>query len=452
MKEILNTAKKIRKVLINFIDVELRKNSKKNNNVLIDSKSPEELSKQYQKFSDYRMEIIETYNGSPTNNAITSFNNFYHVVVSYSKINNNFQVSYENKNFEKVTSNDIVGKYVKEKNVRRISKYENEKNSFHDISRDNKKKMIGNKKFNHKRRSLLSSIEIPQKVLMEFDENNSDNLNNKKSIDIENKINNKERNEIICANKKRKLKVNYYENKLKKYCSNLILLKRKRIAIKHTDPKSPPLKLKTKMFKKNNTLNKNNEQHIIETPNVIKIKDTKDKTDTKAPNSKTQHKKKDQKSKDNKLFKIQEKKPGHKRARAQSIKNTHHFLKAMKSFHKKNDKNISPKKMQKQLLVTQNDSKNKEMISQKITRKERGKNPEDIDVKKMISGNVRSKRKMPGEKATVKWSNKAFQMENKFNFGEQRSLRKPLYKRANTINKMNNIFHFKGSEIKFKDN
>ena len=108
--------------------------------------------------------------------------------------------------------------------------------------------------------------------------------------------------------------------------------------------------------------------------------------------------------------------------------------------------------MQKQ-LVTQSDSKNKEMISQKITRKERGKNPEDIDVKKIISGNVRSKRKMLGEKATVKWSNKAFQMENKFNFGEQpRSLRKPLYKRANTINKMNNIFHFKGSEIKFKDN
>ena len=115
MKEILNTAKKIRKVLINFIDVELRKNSKKNNNVLIDSKSPEELSKQYQKFSDYRMEIIETYNGSPTNNAITSFNNFYHVVVSYSKINNNFQVSYENKNFEKVTSNDIVGNMLKRK-------------------------------------------------------------------------------------------------------------------------------------------------------------------------------------------------------------------------------------------------------------------------------------------------------------------------------------------------
>ena len=90
IKEILNTAKKIRKVLINFIDVELRKSIKKNNNVLIDSKSSEELSKKYKQFSDYKMEIIETYNGFQTNNAITSYNNFYRVVVSYSKINNIF--------------------------------------------------------------------------------------------------------------------------------------------------------------------------------------------------------------------------------------------------------------------------------------------------------------------------------------------------------------------------
>ena len=130
----------------------------------------------------------------------------------------------------------------------------------------------------------------------------------------------------------------------------------------------------------------------------------------------------------------------------------------MKSLHKKNEKNernMSPKKIQRQLATvgTQNDSKNKEMISQKITRKERVKNPEEIDVVKMISGNIRSKRKMMGEKVTVKFSNKAFQMENKFNLAEQpRPNRKPLFKRANTINKMNNIFHFKGSEIKFKDN
>ena len=52
MNEILNTAKKIRKVLLYFIDTELKKNNKKNNNVLIDSKSSTELSKQYQQFSD----------------------------------------------------------------------------------------------------------------------------------------------------------------------------------------------------------------------------------------------------------------------------------------------------------------------------------------------------------------------------------------------------------------
>ena len=234
MKEISNTAKKIRKVLINFIDTELRKNTKKNNDILIDSKSSQKLSQKYQQFTDYRMEIIETYNGNPTNDAFTSFNNDYHVIVSYSQLNNNFQVSYENKNFEKVTSNDIVGKYVKEKikdkkNISiRKSTFKSETNSFHEAPPDNKKKIIGNKKFNHKRRTLLSSVEIPQNVIMKFEENNSDNLNNKKVIDIENKINNKEKNETICANKKRKLKVNYYENKLKKYCSNLIIIKKKK--------------------------------------------------------------------------------------------------------------------------------------------------------------------------------------------------------------------------------
>ena len=99
MKEISNTAKKIRKVLINFIDTELRKNSKKNNDILIDSKSSKELSKKYEHFSDYLMKIIETYNGNPNNDAFTCFNNDYHVIVSYSQLNNNFQVSYENKNF-----------------------------------------------------------------------------------------------------------------------------------------------------------------------------------------------------------------------------------------------------------------------------------------------------------------------------------------------------------------
>ena len=444
MKEILKNAKKIRNILIYFIDTELKKNAKKNNNILIDSKSPKELSKQYQKFSDYRMEIIETYNGSQMNTNI--YNNYFHVAVSYSQFNNKYNVSYENKNYEKVNSNtNIVGKYVDDMHNQKRFKYENEKNSYNDLPKDNnKKRIIGDKKFNHKRKSLYSSIEIPQKVITPFDENNSDGLNNKKNMskfDNDNKINN---NETVCVNKKRKSKVNYYENKLKKYCSNLIILKKKKISKKSTEPKSPPIKFRQKDIKKNFTL--------TETPNIKKSKDSKEKTESKQINSKTQHRKQNQKAKE-KLWKIPEKKQTHKRTRAQSIKDTNLLLKVVKNLHKRN---ASPKKLQKQLTTQQhNDSKNKEIISQKIARKERDKNLEDVnEVKKMISGNIRSKRKIfAAEKATIKWSNKAFQMGNKFNFGEQpRSLRRPLYKRANTINKVNNVFHFKGNELKFKEN
>ena len=444
MKEILKNAKKIRNILIYFIDTELKKNAKKNNNILIDSKSPKELSKQYQKFSDYRMEIIETYNGSQMNTNI--YNNYFHVAVSYSQFNNKYNVSYENKNYEKVNSNtNIVGKYVDDMHNQKRFKYENEKNSYNDLPKDNnKKRIIGDKKFNHKRKSLYSSIEIPQKVITPFDENNSDGLNNKKNMskfDNDNKINN---NETVCVNKKRKLKVNYYENKLKKYCSNLIILKKKKISKKSIEPKSPPIKFRQKDIKKNYTL--------TDTPNIKKSKDSKEKTESKQINSKTQHRKQNQKAKE-KLWKIPEKKQTHKRTRAQSIKDTNLLLKVVKNLHKRN---ASPKKLQKQLTTQQhNDSKNKEIISQKIARKERDKNLEDVnEVKKMISGNIRSKRKIfAAEKATIKWSNKAFQMGNKFNFGEQpRSLRRPLYKRANTINKVNNVFHFKGNELKFKEN
>jgi hypothetical protein len=110
MKEILKNAKKIRNILIYFIDNELKKSAKKNNNILIDSKTPKELSKQYQQFSNYRMDITETYNGSQVNTV--NFTNYFHVAVSYTQFNNKYNVSYENKNYEKVNSNNIVGKYV----------------------------------------------------------------------------------------------------------------------------------------------------------------------------------------------------------------------------------------------------------------------------------------------------------------------------------------------------
>ena len=449
MNEILNTAKKIRKVLLYFIDTELKKNNKKNNNVLIDSKSSTELSKQYQQFSDYRMEMIETYNAYQMNEI--NNNNYFHVAVTYSKFNKNYQILYENKNFEKMTSNDIVGRYVEEKDIKSQPKYENEKNSYIDISidnKDNKKIMIGDKKFNKRRKALYSSIAIPQNVIITFDENNSDNLNNKKNLnnlEKDNKIHNKDGNETICVNKKRKLKVNYYEIKLKKYCSNLILLKKRKASKKGLDPKSPT-KNNKKRFQKHLTLGASNTEQVIETPYRKKSKDSKEKTESKLLNSKRQPK---QKAKE-KLWKIPEKKNTHKRKRAQSIKDTNLLLKTVKNLHKRNY--ASPKKIQKQ-LTNQNDSKNKEIISQKMTRKDRGKIEELNEVRKMISGSIKNKRKMFGEKAVIKWNNKIFQMGNKYNFGEQpRSIRRPLYKRANTINKVHNVFHFRGNELKLKEN
>ena len=433
MTEILKTAKNVRKKLLYFIDTELRKNSGRNNNLLIDSKSLNELTKKYQKFSDYRMNIIETYNGCQLN-AINPIN-YFHVSITYSSFNNNYEIWYENKNFDvkNKEENNIVGSYFEQDKINYKKIYEREKNIFNSLSKDNKKKMIGNKKFNQRKRTLYSSVDIPKNAIMIMDDNNSDIFkNNKKYIDKldnDNKINNNDKNETVCANKKRKLKVNYYENKLKKYCSNFIILKKRR-------PKSPKKKIK-----KNNTLKQEKvDNNSIETPN---LRPNKEIIESKFPISiKSQHKQK-QKNKE-KSTKISEKKNGHGRERALSIKDTNNHLNVVKNYPKRI---FSPKKTQMPL----HDLKMKE-TSQKIARKEREKNFDDVsEVRKMISGGVKSKRRMFAEKATIKWNNKIFQMD-KINTAEQaKAPRRPLYKRANTLNKVNNIFRFKGNEIKFKE-
>ena len=439
MAEILKFAKKVRKKLLYFIDTEIRKNSERNNNVLIDSKSPKELTKNYQKFSDFRMNIIETYNGCRLN-AINPIN-YFHVSITYSSFNNNYQIWYENKSFDMKNKeeNNIVGSYLEENKINLKKNYDREKISFNAISKNNKKKMIGNKKFSQRRKRLYSSVDIPKNMIMIMDENNSDIFkNNKKYIDKlddDNKMNNNDdKNETVCANKKRRLKVNYYENKLKKYCSNFIILKKRRL-------KSPK-----KKYKKNNTLKQEKVNiNSIETPNIKTNKDIKDIIETKFPISiKSQHKQKF-KNKE-KSTKISEKKYGHdSRERALSIKDTNNILNVVKNYPKRI---YSPKKNS----VILHDSKPKE-TSQKIARKEREKNFEDVsEVRKMISGGIKSKRKMFAEKATIKWNNKIFQMDKVINTVEQaKAPRRPIYKRANTLNKVNNIFRFKGNEIKFKE-
>lgn len=443
MNPILNNAKKIRKILLSFIDTELKKNNKRNNNILIDSKSSTELSKQYQKYSDFRMEIIETYNCYQMSS--TNYNNYFHVAVTYSQINNNYHVLYENKNFEKITSNDIVGSYIKGKTakINPEPKYKKEKISYINVQQDKKKIIIGDKKIINRRKALYSSIAIPQKVLIPLDENNnSDNLNNKKTLNnLDNipKIHNRNVNETICANKKRKLNVNFYEIKLKKYCSNLIKLKKKKTSKKSAEVKSPPIKRIQNTSTKRFTLVNETETQTTKTPNIKKIKD---QPDIKSTNNKKQPK--------TRIFwNNPQKKPTHKRSsRAQSIKDTNILLQNLKNLNKKYG---SPKKIKKQLTTQTNDSKNKEIVSQKISRKERGENVGEINsMKKVINGGVKNKRKMNPEKQTVKWNNKVFQLSNKLE--HKHLVRKPLYQRANTLNKVNDVFKFKGNEIKLKEN
>ena len=442
MKEIQNIAKKIRNKLISFIDEELKKNALKNKSFLIDSKSPIELSKKYQKFSDYRMQISETYNGNQMNNINNP--NFYHVSVSYSSLKKNYEIWIENS--EKFNSDEIERQIVEEIDIKAKKVIGIEKNNFNIILKDNKKKNIGDKKFSYKKKALFSSIKIPNMsiILME-DNNNSDDMHkSQKNLEkFDNDKNNRERNETICANKKRRLKVNYYENKLKKYCSTLIILKKRR----------------QKKFKKNFTLRPENKQ-VIETPGFQKPKDSKDKTETKLHNSIKSHSKqhKTRMREKEKLNKINEKK-AHRRYRAQSIKDTHLLVKSLpKKFE-------SPKKIMHQSTIVHADSKNKEIISQKIPRKEKDKNLEEInDVRKMISGGIKGKRRLFAEKQGFKWNNKMlFQMTNRFNNNEHNKIqtqfqqpinlsnRKNIYKRSNTL-KGHNLFHFKGNELKFKEN
>ena len=94
-----------------------------------------------------------------------------------------------------MNSNDIaVGQYLNKNNSKLKSSYEpdilrfnlNQKNYI-----DNKKRTIGDKKFTKKRRTLCSSIEMPNKAIIMMNENNIDSAHNQKilpRLDNDNKM------------------------------------------------------------------------------------------------------------------------------------------------------------------------------------------------------------------------------------------------------------------------
>ena len=119
MKEdhISRIAKKIRNKLIYYIHIELKKKSKNNHHLLINSMTPKELNNKYRKCSDYCVEKIETYSSSQMNNGIDN-NNYFHVSLTYSSINNNYHMLIDNKNIEQIIGeNNIIGKYYKGNHV-----------------------------------------------------------------------------------------------------------------------------------------------------------------------------------------------------------------------------------------------------------------------------------------------------------------------------------------------
>ena len=238
--EYLNSmAKKIRNQLIHFTYSELIKKYKNNSHsLMINSMTHKELNNKYKKCSDYCVEKVETYSSSEMNNGNYN-NNYIHISVTYCSANNNYHMLIDNKNIEQmIGENNIVGKYYKGNTVNiRTTTNPINYNIIENANECKLKKIeIGDKKFNKTKKSAFSSLDMPKTTLVNenFANNLHSNLNNNYKDNI-NTNNNNELNKNIqtnCVNKTRKPKnsniVNRYTAKLKKYCSNLKILNKKK--------------------------------------------------------------------------------------------------------------------------------------------------------------------------------------------------------------------------------
>ena len=168
-------AKKIRNKLIYFIHLELKKKSKKNNVLLINSMTSKELNSKYEKCSDYCVERIETYSSSQINNGLD--NNYFYVSLTYSSVNNKYHMLIDNRNNgQMIGENNIVGKYYKGNSVY-IRTTTNENYNINKKDNELEKMIIGDKKFAKKKRVNYSSLNITKNILINDNENNN-NLNN----------------------------------------------------------------------------------------------------------------------------------------------------------------------------------------------------------------------------------------------------------------------------------
>ena len=484
MKEeyINRMAKKIRNKLIYFIHTELKKKYKNNNHsLMINSMTYKELNNKYQECSDYCVEKVETYSSSQINNG-NSNNNYFHISVTYCSANNNYHMLIDNKNIEQIIGvNNIVGKYYKGNTVN-IRTTTNSIN-YNIIEKGNeyklKKMEIGDKKFNIKKRTSCSSLNMPKTILVNnnFESNLNTNINNNYK-DLTNTNNNNEINKNIqtnCVNKQRKPKnsnlVNIYTSKLKKYCSNLKIIKKKEINFhkKHLKLENTISEHK-KNFKKerNNTLKYENEPSKIHSTLLNKDYHNRLQTENRFTNSnKNSIKLKSQTKITQHLFRIPEKKITHRKNRAQSIDiSDGEIICSKKSYPKKilsPKKKLSPKKIISPKNINSIHSP-KKMINpfpvysddkfSNLLQKYKKKNKEnDYSIKNYISGGNDSKRKIFNA-SNVK-NNKYININGgaitntfKINVGINKKFTNQMYQRANTG--INKIYNFRGIDNKNK--
>ena len=523
-------AKKIRNKLIYFIHLEMKKKSKCNNYLLINSMSPTELNNKYQKCSDYCVEKIETYSSCEMNN--NNNNNYFHISVTYCSLNNNYHMLIDNRNIDQVIGeNNIIGKYYKGNTVN-IKTTINKRRYYKNINDNNEnennleKMVIGNKKFRMRKKSIFSSLNIVKhmKLINENENNEMDHINNLNSnhnnykplINI-NQNNDFKKIETNCANKMRKIKnsknINIYTAKLKKYCSTLKIIKKRDTncsnQIKNNKnlelASSPAISERKKNYRKEKVLilKSQKEKPKMLVPYYANTTTNKDqynqryKTENQSISYNKSHynnnfKLKSQTKIHQNVFKIQEKKFFHPKLRAQSIDiskegigTCHKKISTTKKLDSPQKKFSSPKKKSssKRLISSKVSSPKKISPTKKISSpkknpspkkmvnsvrtitetqtsnifqksNKRGKTNEGGNIKKFVSGVIMNKRRMFNvNNVNFKYTNKNAVFAIKMFKINETVTKKPVnkkFKRANTG--INTKYHFKGSEIKLKEN
>lgn len=166
-------SKKIRNKLIYYTYLNIKKKLITKNGLLINSMTSEDLNNKYQKYSEYCVEKIEEYS-SQMYNGIN--NNYFHISVTYCSKNNNYHILVDKKIIDQCFgTNNIVGKYYKGNKIQIRTTTDKIKYNINSKENELKKKIIGENKFQKKKRNV-SSLEVTKNIhIFDYVKNNEIN-------------------------------------------------------------------------------------------------------------------------------------------------------------------------------------------------------------------------------------------------------------------------------------